>query len=225
MAHEFTRDACVLQVSSTAEVNGDDWMWTLAAEIGFPLRNAVMYTPSDITATGTGPLSWAALTRAINDCHIKQEDEEFTQGDRTMTAYSVDNVWTIVQNPADNDVYDGCPQNCGDVHNQLLMFLEEGIVDLACLMVPASNLISMERCVHIREEWNLSEGEASDCWVAGYEEIWGRVPDTGTQELTSSNFTQGGGTGSGSGNAAAAPTSLLLAAAALAVAAAVFRQQ
>ena len=70
---------------------GDEWTYALIFELVAPLRNKMMYHPGDLNA-----IEWAKYTKAFVDCKVKDEDEAGDHG----TAYSVDNVYSIMKNPA-----------------------------------------------------------------------------------------------------------------------------
>merc|ERR1712228_401947 len=120
---------------------------------------------------------WARLTKAFVDCQIKAHDETFAKPDGSEgTAYSVDNVYELLKNP------DG-----QDIHHSILQFLEEGAIDLVCLMTS----LSMDRCDQIRSTNNISS--TSTCWETSYVDMYGNytVADTG-ESGTSSNANKQG---------------------------------
>lgn len=207
------------EATTTTKQSGSDWNWVLAAELGFPLRNAVMYGPAALTTAGD--TEWAKLTRAFKDCHIKEADETHDVNGNTMTVYGRDSIWKILKAPKSNSVFTGMGPSSGTgaVHNQLLQFLEEGCIDLVCLMTTSSSVLGMDRCKDIRAKWGLSDTQMSDCWQAAYKDMYG------ADAVTDSTFTNGTWDGS-KGNGAArtgASTAVLTGLMALAVLAAAAR--
>merc|ERR550514_727715 len=92
----------------------------------------MMYSPNTIAAD---PALWAKLTRAFADCNVKAHDEDFTKPDGSPgTAYSIESVYAALKSTTT------------DIHHFVLQFLEEGAIDLVCLMTP----LSMDRCDTIR---------------------------------------------------------------------------
>ena len=166
-------------LASSSAINGVDWMWVLATEVAFQIRNVVMYTPSDVANNST---AWENLVQTFADCHIKDHDEVKTG---EPTGYSRDNVFEMLSDPNGNSIVQG------DIHNQLLQFLEEGSVDLACLMVDdtVTTLVpDFERCGVIREAWNLEDDQMSDCFVNGYTLLFGEAPSLSDNTLTTTAY-------------------------------------
>lgn len=141
-----------LVYSATAVGAGADWNYVLAFEMLAPLRDYAMYNPSALTAD---PALWARLTRVLVDCGVKAVDE--------ASNYSVDQVYGFLSDPAGKDI-----------HNIVLRFLEEGSIDLACLMtggISGGGKI-MDRCYDISESQGIEVTTISDCWVPAYEAMY-----------------------------------------------------
>jgi len=142
-----------LAASSTA-LDADLVGYAKAFELGAPLRNAMMYDPASVTNDAE---QWAALNKAFKDCKIKGKDTEFVKPDGTTgTAYSMDNIYEILKDPSHRDQ-----------HNAILQYLEEGVIDLVCLMTD----LVMDRCDIIRPA-NGVDG-TSTCWEAAYDAMYG----------------------------------------------------
>lgn len=194
--------------TTTTKQSGSDWNWVLSAELGFPLRNAVMYGAAALTSAGDA--EWAKLTLAFKDCHIKDADEQVEENGMTMTVYGRDSVWKIIKAPKTNSVFTGMGPSgagTGSVHNQLLQFLEEGCIDLVCLMTTSSTVLGMDRCKDIRAKWGLADTQMSSCWQAGYKGLYG------ADAVVDSTFTNGTWDGSKTGAATRAGASASLMAA------------
>lgn len=164
---------------SSSSVSGVDWMWVLATEVAFSIRNVVMYHPSNVANDYT---EWTRLVQTFADCHVKDTDVTLPG---EPTGYGRDSVFEMLSDPNGNSIV------TGDIHNQLLQFLEEGSVDLACLMVDSSvsTLVpGFERCVVIREAWGLADDEISDCFVNGYTTLFGEAPSLSDNTLTTATY-------------------------------------
>merc|ERR1712232_516999 len=54
-------------------------------------------------------------------------------------------------------------------HHDILRFLEEGAIDMVCLVTD----IDFERCDEVRGKNNLESGQYSNCWINAYKAIYG----------------------------------------------------
>lgn len=155
-------------VGRTTQLSDELTAYSLAFDLIAPLRNGMMYPHTDSTPTALVPNlrdanEWAKWTKAFVDCKIKVEDEE---GDHL--ALSRDNVYEKFVDPAGVDV-----------HHNILQFLEEGAIDLVCLMAPS---LVMDRCDVVRAkqfpndetaaEWCGETGTCT-CWKDAYTAIYG----------------------------------------------------
>merc|ERR1719186_1267905 len=144
-------------VATTTTNTGDTRTYSLIFELVAPLRNLMMYHPGEINAN-----NWKLFTKAFVDCKVKDENEDGDNGE----AYSVDNIYEIVNNVGGNDM----------VHHYVLQFLEEGAIDLVCLATD----LEMERCDTIRSKWELEDGAKCDCWMDAYRALYEADPDVDT---------------------------------------------
>ena len=117
----------------------------------FPLRNTLMFTPQLFENTTL----WNEQTQCFADCDIKAS----TTTDGQITAYSTDEVyaWTVNNSEA------------VDVHNYVLQYLEEGAIELVCLVTD----LDMDHCDEIRAHHSLQRGHVSDCWTHAYRNMFG----------------------------------------------------
>eukprot|EP01135_Chromosphaera_perkinsii_P003647 Nk52_evm26s250 gene=Nk52_evmTU26s250 len=159
-------------LAAATNVVGEDWNFCLAFEIMAPLRDLMMYDPTKIST------QFDAAVKPLTDCHIK-DSQKTVNG---IVGYSLSEIKTIATAVKTNSVFNGQPTGTGQVHNQVLQFLEEGSLDLVCLMTTISNSM----CDSIRAQWQLSAGQISDCWVAGYTALYG-APTSGLT-TTSTTF-------------------------------------
>jgi len=139
---------------ATGDLSADLIAYSQAFELVAPLRDVMMYAPALISSNAA---EWARLTKVFVDCQIKAHDETFAKPDGSEgTAYSVDNVYELLKDP------DG-----QDIHHSVLQFLEEGAIDLVCLMTS----LSMDRCDQIRATNNVVSTSA--CWEESYAAMYG----------------------------------------------------
>lgn len=175
--------------SSSSALTGSNWLWVLATQINFKLRNVLMFEPEKVAGNVT---AWNELVKPWVDCHVKDHQESVEENGRTIIGYRLADIYTILSNPKGNSVMTGQPTGSGNINNQVLQFLEEGSVDLTCLMVnsDAATLVpGMSRCVTIRNAWGLSDTQYSDCWVAGYTSLFGSAPATSGASVTLTSST------------------------------------
>lgn len=105
-----------------------------------------------------------------------------------------------------------CGSNGPALTNFILQFLEEGAIDLGCLVSSSLSVGSPDRCTTVRDRLGVSATNYPDCWVAGWEAIFSQAPNA--QGLsTYSGSTGTVGDGACGGNAATALPRLTAAAA------------
>jgi hypothetical protein len=162
--------------AATADLSADLIAYSQAFELVAPLRDVMMYAPAVVSSNAT---EWARLTKAFVDCHIKAHDETFAKPDGSEgTAYSVDKVYELLKDP------DG-----QDIHHSVLQFLEEGAIDLVCLMTS----LSMDRCDQIRATNNVVSTSA--CWEESYVSMYGDYDYNATSAAGSDEAGADGGAG------------------------------
>jgi len=144
-------------ITSATDITGDDWSYTLVAELVFPLRNKMMFSPADLVDEN----EWLKYTKAFTDCNIKMTTETYEEDGRTVTAAGTDDVWNYMKNP-----------NGQDIHHYVLQYLEEGAIDLVCLATD----FEMSRCDTMRELFSIESGTRCDCWFDAYEGMYGSAP-------------------------------------------------
>jgi hypothetical protein len=147
------------------DVWGADWNYLLVFELFAPLRNTMMYEPEGLSQT-----QWDTHTKALVDCHIKDADS--LNGGPPLVAWSTSNIYAILRDPKNNDVNTGEPMGTGNISSYVLQWVEEAAQDLICLVTD----INDHACHEIRTKWQLSSGQYSNCWVAGYTGIYGSAP-------------------------------------------------
>ena len=132
-------------------MSGYEWNYVLAAQLVFPLRNKLMFEPQIFS----NQTLWDLYTQCFVDCDIKTT----TKTDGQITAYST------------SDIYQWTVDNSGslDIHNYALQYLEEGAVELVCIM---TNL-EMDHCDDIRAEHGMQTGDVSNCWHNAYLQMFG----------------------------------------------------
>eukprot|EP01001_Neometanema_parovale_P004445 NODE_1627_length_1657_cov_180.219035_g1548_i0.p1 GENE.NODE_1627_length_1657_cov_180.219035_g1548_i0~~NODE_1627_length_1657_cov_180.219035_g1548_i0.p1 ORF type:complete len:478 (-),score=141.81 NODE_1627_length_1657_cov_180.219035_g1548_i0:222-1601(-) len=172
-----------LAISST-KLTGSSQNYALAFELVAPLRNTMMYRPKEVIDSAT---QWAKLTKAFTDCNIKIADETNSAG---HVGLSTDNVYASVKNP-----------NNMDNHHYILQYLEEGAVDLVCLMTD----LNMDRCDTIRAAQTpaLESGTVSMCWLDAYVGMYGGTVDDIPYATDLGTTTVPGATGSTSASGSA----------------------
>lgn len=162
--------------AATADLSADLIAYSQAFELVAPLRDVMMYAPALVSSNVT---QWARLTKVFVDCQIKAHDETFAKPDGSEgIAYSVDNVYELLKDP------DG-----QDIHHSVLQFLEEGTIDLVCLMTS----LSMERCDQIRATNNVVS--TSVCWEESYVSMYGDYDYNVTSATGSDEASADGGIG------------------------------
>jgi len=162
--------------TTCAPVYSDLYAYALAFEIVAPLRDLMMYEPESITSE-----NWAKMTKVFKDCKIKEEDTV----DGMINIYSTDSVYKVVTMADDNPA-------SGTVrlayHHGILQYLEEGAIDLVCLMCPSFTMGGdHDRCPDIRTTMGIDTDcpTRSSCWEEGYKELYGDIPviEDGTTTL------------------------------------------
>lgn len=148
-------------------VTGDLWNYALAFDLVAPLRDVMMYTPSVVANNKT---KWDIYTKAFTDCGIKTED---AQGDHGI-ALSTANVYQKLKDPAGKDI-----------HHNILQYLEEGAIDLVCLV---TSLDMPVRCNPIREKWAASIDTSCNCFFDAYEAMYGVQPNLGDNKFTNCSY-------------------------------------
>ncbi len=106
--------------ASATSVDGDLLAYALAFEMIAPLRNAMMYAPKSVTDNET---QWTNLTSSFKACGVKAKDSSGEHG----VIYSVDSIYKVVKDPKGQDT-----------HHSIMRFLEEGAIDMVCLMTSLS---------------------------------------------------------------------------------------
>lgn len=152
--------------ASTTALTGDLLGYAKAFEMMAPLRDAMMYDPMSLDDVEL----WNKLTRPFVDCHIKEENVQFVNDKgEEKTAYGVDGV------------YEKLLQAGGvDTHHYILQFLEEGAIDLVCLMTS----LSMDRCDEIRATNGLIDSLTSDCMEAAYTDLFAEHADADSSDTS-----------------------------------------
>jgi len=142
-------------VASDDFITGELWVYTLIFELIAPLRDMMMYNPSELTEE-----VWKKYTRALTDCNSKTEDYVATRSGGTP--WSTDQVYEYLKDP-----------NGKDIHHYILQYLEEGAIDLVCL----STDLEMEHCDGIRQVANATEGDDHcNCWFDAYKALYDECP-------------------------------------------------
>lgn len=150
-------------VKSTTKLTGTNWNYVLIYELIAPLRNALMFHPT--SQLKNNETNWKLLTKALVDCHIKEEDVSKTYPDgRKNTAYSVTSVYKFLKDVNAN--------GGANTKNYFLQFLEESALDLDCLVTD----ISQERCDTMRKLFDINTGTYCDCWMDAYKQLYGTAP-------------------------------------------------
>merc|ERR1712093_887779 len=111
----------------------------------------MMYAPKSVTENET---QWGNLTRSFKACGVKAKDSS----DKHGTIYSVDSIYKVLKDPKGEDT-----------HHSIMRFLEEGAIDMVCLMTSLSG------------PFCRTTGR-SDCWKTAYKSMFGEVPP-GAAEL------------------------------------------
>ena len=140
--------------ATTTEQTGDALNYVKAFEMMAPLRDLMMYSPNTLKDSSA---EWAKWTKAFVDCSIKTSTTTETHGTRTLTVYGTDDIYALLKNP--NNV---------DIHHSVLQYLEEGAIDLVCVMTS----LSMDRCTTMRTTLNIADGQTSTCWQSAYDAIY-----------------------------------------------------
>lgn len=157
--------------ASTTQQTGDALNYVKAFEMVAPLRDKMMYDPASLTGSAA---EWAKYTKAFADCSIKTTTEQVTHGSGTVTAYGTADVYALMANP-----------NNQDIHNGVLQYLEEGAIDLVCVMTQ----LSMDRCTTMRTTLNIPTGGTSTCWQAAYDALYNSAATTTTTAATTATTT------------------------------------
>jgi hypothetical protein len=147
-------------------IHGAKWNYVLIFELFAPLRNKLMFEPEEIWLA----LEWEKYSRAVTDCHIDPIGD--IRPNSTDIIWSTANIRTITMNTKANSIYTGSPAGTGNVHADILHWLDAVQQDFVCL---ATDVVDAA-CADIRAKWRLAPGEYSDCWVAGYTGIYGEAP-------------------------------------------------
>jgi len=153
--------------TTCAPIYSDLYAYTLAFEMVAPLRDQMMFEPDAINQE-----NWAALTKVFKDCKIKEEDTV----DGMINIWSTDSVYKVVTMSSDNPAA-GTAR--GGYHHGILQFLEEGAIDLVCLMCPSFSMGGdHERCDDARSNLGIDTScpTRSSCWEAAYGEMYGYIP-------------------------------------------------
>eukprot|EP00657_Telonema_sp_P-1_P010803 TRINITY_DN5396_c0_g1_i1.p1 TRINITY_DN5396_c0_g1~~TRINITY_DN5396_c0_g1_i1.p1 ORF type:complete len:213 (+),score=59.64 TRINITY_DN5396_c0_g1_i1:67-705(+) len=166
------------EVVSASALSGSNWNYVLLFEAFAQTRNKMMFTPSSISAG-----NWTAkYGKMALDCHIKETQ---TTGETGQTVWTTSEIYTILSDPKGNSVFTGQPTSgSGAVNNQVLQWIEEAALDLVCLATDVSDTI----CDNIRAKWQLSTGQHSDCWLAGWEAVMGHAPPVVGSTLLSTTY-------------------------------------
>mmetsp|Transcript_12848 Transcript_12848/g.33046 ORF Transcript_12848/g.33046 Transcript_12848/m.33046 type:complete len:297 (-) Transcript_12848:34-924(-) len=149
--------------SSASELTGDDLIWSRYAELILPLRDALMYRAKEMAAELPSTSTWDKYTRAFKDCAVKTTPDYRKDGDKGPMVYSYDSIRGLVVDAGGVDT-----------HNGILQFIEEGSMELACLMV-SYNLKEPE-CSDMEERSGVAMSTRSTCWHAAYKGLWGEDP-------------------------------------------------
>merc|ERR1711981_1491698 len=117
-----------------------------------------MYKPNTIANDFS---QWQNLTDAFHMCSIKINDTTCVHPDgSTGIAYSVDHIYAFLKDPRGQG-------STLDFIRPVMQFLEEGAIDLVCLMTG----LSMDRCDAIRKLNNVTG--TSDCWKSSCTRMYG----------------------------------------------------
>lgn len=121
-------------------------------------------------------------TRPLTDCAIKVGPSSTSVSRRHLSG-GVSNINTaavreIIMNGVCNETCAStgsstCGGNGPSASNLLLQWMEEGLADLACLVDPSLTINDPDRCAAARARLDVPDGTAPDCWVPGWEAIFG----------------------------------------------------
>lgn len=144
---------------------GEEWNNVLIFELIAVLRNKLMFDPESLFEKN----EWEKYTRVLTDCNVKQVKEI---NDECHTGYSMDEVYQFMTDASSSSFS----------HHYLLQFLEEGAIDVVCLVAePGLD----ERCDIARANMGLDVTDENfsiadnycDCWMDAYREIYPDQPD------------------------------------------------
>ena len=163
------------------------------------LHTSCRFNLLDIVDAGTFD-NW---TRPLTDCAIKvgppsaspspsrQRRQLSTTGSTVNTAAIEEFANLCASTCASNSVT--CGGNGPAASNYILQWLEEAIIDLGCLVSPSLAVGDPDRCDAARARLEMETGATSDCWVTGWEMLFGvTAPVTGLGNSTATASIQVG---------------------------------
>ena len=135
-----------------------------------------MFRPYELTNSS----DFDKWTRPLTDCAIKVGPA--ASGVRRHLAGGTSNINTaavqeIIANGLCNETCASTSSTCGgngpSASNLLLQWMEEGLADLACLIDPSLTINDPDRCAAARARLDVPSDSVPDCWVHGWEAIFG----------------------------------------------------
>lgn len=171
----LTNGDCVKAGATVSD--GQQVNWALIQAYGIALRRKIMFHPSELAAEA----DFNKWTKPLTDCHIKLGADDASGARRRLSGPGAEmNTAAIRQLTTDLCATDGCAATsvtCGgngpSAHNFLLQYLEEAVIDLGCLVDAELQVGNPDRCASARTRLDVAANESPDCWVAGWEAIFG----------------------------------------------------
>ena len=195
----LTNGDCVVTVDTA--LSGTQLGWATVMVYGLALRNKLMFHPEELQVAA----EFDKWTRPLADCAIKvgdvfssttedhQQRQRRRRRRRRLSGGGTANLNTAaVREMVENGVCstDSCAEDsstCGGngpgASNYVLQYLEEGVVDLACLLDPSLSVNEPDRCAAVRSRLQQASAASTtvdmpDCWVAGWEALFGVTAPT-----------------------------------------------
>jgi len=136
-----------------------------------------MFAPSDLNSTA----EFDKWTKPLTDCAIKLGvASSSTSSRRRLSGNSNINTAALQEMVTEGVCASSCAtssSSCGGngpgASNYVLQWLEEGLADLGCLIDPTLTINEPDRCAAARERLGVASDGTPDCWVAGWEDIFG----------------------------------------------------
>mmetsp|Transcript_33829 Transcript_33829/g.85541 ORF Transcript_33829/g.85541 Transcript_33829/m.85541 type:complete len:176 (+) Transcript_33829:543-1070(+) len=128
-----------------------------------PLRDTLMYRAKEMAAELPARSIWDKNTRVFWDCGIKTTPDYRKDGDTGPWVYSYDSMQGLVVDAGKVDT-----------HHSILQFIEEGSMELACLMVSFN--IKQPECSDMAKRSGVEMTTRSTCWHEAYKAMWGEDP-------------------------------------------------